>query len=196
MCDLRSLLPHPIACVCDLHSLFPLPLPCVCDHHLSFIPLFPVCVTSVLSFLTLLPVCVTSILSFLSLFPVCVTTILSFLPPYMPPFSSFSQVDLSYQVEVQCSGFESSLGECNVTEVPTSSSCSGFMSAAGVSCNTGKRSHPPLLVATVIKQCSNDMTIGQFYLVFTAIPHLVIGIYCTVYKVYFCNAWLIYNVTV
>ena len=38
------------------------------------------------------------------------------------------------------------------------------------------------------------MTMGQFYLVFTAIPHLVIGIYYPAYKVYVCNAWLIlYN---
>ena len=106
--------------------------------HTSFSPFLYI----LFFFLSFFPVCVTSILSFCSLFPVCVTSILSFLPPLLPPFSRFSQDNLSYQVEVQCGGFENSLGGCNVTEVPTSSSCNGFMSAAGVSCNTGKRSHP------------------------------------------------------
>ena len=52
------------------------------------------------------------------------------------PLPSFSQVDLTYQVEVQCGGFESSMADCSVTEV-SSSRCSVFVTA-GVACNTGE----------------------------------------------------------
>ena len=66
---------------------------------------------------------------------------LSLPTPFIPlhtrlPHPRFSQVDLTYQVEVQCGGFESSMADCNVTEV-SSSRCSVFVTA-GVACYTGE----------------------------------------------------------